>query len=84
MPMTGGVRHRRGRIQVHHTIDQLQPRCELEVDGGIEPHTAPLVVEAGARVLVAGSAIFHASDPERATRELKAAALGGLASTAAR
>ena len=34
--------------------------CELEVDGGIEPHTAPLVVEAGARVLVAGSAVFHA------------------------
>jgi ribulose-phosphate 3-epimerase len=34
--------------------------CELEVDGGIEPHTAPLVVEAGARVLVAGSAVFQA------------------------
>jgi ribulose-phosphate 3-epimerase len=33
---------------------------DLEVDGGIEPHTAPLVVEAGARVLVAGSAVFGA------------------------
>jgi ribulose-phosphate 3-epimerase len=48
--------------QVRRMIDQLQPRCELEVDGGIEPHTAPLAVEAGARVLVAGSAIFHAKD----------------------
>jgi ribulose-phosphate 3-epimerase len=34
---------------------------DLEVDGGIEPHTAPLVVEAGARVLVAGSAVFGAT-----------------------
>ncbi len=42
------------------------------------------VVAAGARIIVAGSAIFHAPDPERATRELKAAALGGVTSTAAR
>ncbi len=45
--------------KVRQMIDQVRPECELEVDGGIEPHTAPLVVEAGARVLVAGSAIFH-------------------------
>jgi ribulose-phosphate 3-epimerase len=32
--------------------------CELEVDGGIHRETAPLVVEAGANVLVAGSAVF--------------------------
>ena len=36
------------------------------------------VVAAGARILVAGSAIFHTPDPERATRELKAAALGAV------
>jgi ribulose-phosphate 3-epimerase len=41
-------------------IDQVRPDCELEVDGGIEPHTAPRVVAAGATVLVAGSAIFRA------------------------
>jgi len=45
--------------QVRQAIDQIQPACELEVDGGIEPHTAAAVVEAGARVLVAGSAIFR-------------------------
>ena len=44
--------------RVRRMIDQVRPDCELEVDGGIEPHTAPRVVEAGARVLVAGSAIF--------------------------
>jgi len=46
--------------RVRQMIDQVRPDCELEVDGGIEPHTAPQVVVAGATVLVAGSAIFHA------------------------
>jgi ribulose-phosphate 3-epimerase len=31
---------------------------DIEVDGGVTPETAPLVVKAGANVLVAGSAIF--------------------------
>jgi ribulose-phosphate 3-epimerase len=39
-------------------IDRLQPGCELEVDGGIDPETARLCREAGAGVFVAGSAIF--------------------------
>ena len=38
------------------------PFAHVVVDGGIEPHTAPRVVEAGARVLVAGSAVFHVAD----------------------
>jgi ribulose-phosphate 3-epimerase len=46
--------------RVRRMIDEARPGCELEVDGGIEPHTAPMVVEAGARVLVAGSAVFRA------------------------
>src|SRR5262249_47804561 len=46
--------------RVRQMIDRARPGCELEVDGGIEPHTAPQVVEAGARVLVAGTAIFRA------------------------
>jgi ribulose-phosphate 3-epimerase len=45
--------------RVREMIDRVRPGCELEVDGGIEPHTAPLAVEAGANVLVAGSAVFH-------------------------
>jgi ribulose-phosphate 3-epimerase len=48
-----------GKIRrVRQMIDQVRPGIDLEVDGGIEPETAPLVVEAGARVLVAGSAVF--------------------------
>jgi ribulose-phosphate 3-epimerase len=53
----------------------------IEVDGGIDVRTAPLVVAAGARILVAGSALFQTDDPERATRQLRTAATAGLPST---
>ncbi|MGH9259618.1 MAG: ribulose-phosphate 3-epimerase [Acidimicrobiales bacterium] len=45
--------------RIRELIDRVRPACELEVDGGIHAATAPLVVEAGARVLVAGSAVFE-------------------------
>lgn len=44
--------------QVRQLIDEKNPACELEVDGGVDPQTAPLCREAGAGVLVAGSAVF--------------------------
>ena len=44
------------------TIDRIKPGCDLEVDGGVDATTAPLVVAAGADVLVAGSAIFNDSE----------------------
>ena len=50
----------------------------IEVDGGIDARTAPLVVNAGARILVAGAAIFHSPDAERAARDLKAVATSAL------
>ena len=43
-------------------IEQHGARCDLEVDGGIHSETAPLVVKAGANVLVAGSAVFGDKD----------------------
>jgi ribulose-phosphate 3-epimerase len=45
--------------RVHQLITQSKPGCDLEVDGGIDAATAPLVVTAGANVLVAGSSIFN-------------------------
>ena len=36
----------------------MNPRCEVEVDGGVDEETAPLAVEAGANVFVAGSSVF--------------------------
>jgi ribulose-phosphate 3-epimerase len=50
----------------------------VEVDGGIDAKTAPVAVAAGARILVAGAAIFHSTDPEQAARDLKALALAAL------
>jgi ribulose-phosphate 3-epimerase len=43
----------------------------IQVDGGITPETAPLAVEAGASVLVAGSAVFGAGDYAAAIRALR-------------
>ena len=48
--------------RVRAFIDQYNPACDLEVDGGINPVTAKKVVEAGANVLVAGSAVYGAPD----------------------
>ena len=44
----------------------------LEVDGGVNAETAPFCVEAGADVLVAGSAVFAAADPAAEVRALAA------------
>src|SRR6476620_393085 len=44
--------------RVRQMIDEIKRDCDLEVDGGIDVTTVPLVVDAGANVLVAGSAIF--------------------------
>jgi ribulose-phosphate 3-epimerase len=52
----------------------------IEVDGGIDTTTAPRIVAAGADILVAGQAIFGSPDAERATRELRAAAMAAVAS----
>ena len=48
--------------QLHERIGQVNPACELEVDGGIDPETSLLVKQAGANVLVAGSAVFRRCD----------------------
>src|SRR3989454_6178001 len=47
--------------QVSQMIEQIKPECDLEVDGGIDEATAPLAVEAGANVLVAGTSVFAAN-----------------------
>jgi ribulose-phosphate 3-epimerase len=48
--------------------------CAIEVDGGIDAETAPTAVTAGANLLVAGSAVFGASDPGAAYQRIAAAA----------
>jgi ribulose-phosphate 3-epimerase len=55
----------------------------VEIDGGIDAGNAERVVAAGARILVAGSAIFQAPDPVRATHDIRAAAMRALATAPA-
>ena len=74
-PGFGGQAFLEGQLdtirQVRALIQQYNPACELEVDGGIAPKTAPLVTEAGANVLVAGSAVYGAADPAAAIAALR-------------
>ena len=57
--------------EVRALIDRYTPACELEVDGGVAPGTAEKVIEAGATVLVAGSAVYGAADPAKAIKALR-------------
>jgi ribulose-phosphate 3-epimerase len=64
--------------EVRALLDSAGSSARIEIDGGVDQHNIARVVAAGARMVVAGSAIFNTADPERATRELKAAALGAV------
>jgi ribulose-phosphate 3-epimerase len=59
-------------------LRELGFQGEIEVDGGIDASTAPVVAAAGATVLVAGSAIFRQADRRAAIAGLRAAAEGAL------
>jgi ribulose-phosphate 3-epimerase len=64
--------------EVRALLDAAGNRALVEIDGGIDRHNIAAVVAAGARMIVAGSAVFNTPDPERAVRELKAAALAAV------
>ena len=57
--------------EVRALIDKYDPSCQLEVDGGVGPANAKTVIEAGATVLVAGSAVYGAQDPAAAIAALR-------------
>jgi len=56
-------------------LDREGSRASIEVDGGVDRTNAARLVDAGATILVAGNSIFGTPDPERATQDLRAAAL---------
>ncbi len=61
-----------GKIaELREMIDARGLKTEIEVDGGVNPETAKLCIDAGATVLVAGSAVFHADDPKDMVRRLR-------------
>jgi len=52
-------------------LDERNPACELEVDGGVAPDTCRTCIDAGANVLVAGSAVYKAADIPARIAELR-------------
>lgn len=60
--------------EIRAETERRNLHVDVEVDGGIDVHTAPLVVEAGANVLVAGSALFREQDYTAAVAALRASA----------
>ncbi|TET37091.1 MAG: ribulose-phosphate 3-epimerase [Dehalococcoidia bacterium] len=64
--------------RLRQILDERGLACELEVDGGISAETAPKAVKAGARVLVAGSAIFNRRESVAQAMERLRASLGGV------
>jgi ribulose-phosphate 3-epimerase len=72
-----------GQPFIEHSLEKIRRMraligadVALEVDGGIEPHTASQSREMGANVFVAGSAIFDSSDPGEAYRAIARAVNG--------
>lgn len=61
--------------QLSDIIKTRNLSIEIEVDGGINEETAKLVVDAGASVLVAGSAVFNKADRRKAIQDLKKATI---------
>jgi ribulose-phosphate 3-epimerase len=58
-------------VQVRALIDERNPACELEVDGGIGRKNIERAVAAGATMLVAGSSVFQADDPTAALHDMR-------------
>jgi ribulose-phosphate 3-epimerase len=68
--------------RVSQMIQQTNPDCELSVDGGVDETSAPLAVDAGANVLVAGSSVFAAKKGVAASIQTLRAAVSQLATEA--
>jgi ribulose-phosphate 3-epimerase len=82
-PGFGGQRFIPGSTAKLRKVRELLDRsgntdANIEIDGGIDTRTVTDAVAAGARILVAGAAIFGQPDPEAATRDLKRLALAAL------
>ncbi len=70
--------------EVRALLDRAGNPAPIEIDGGVDLGNVARVVSAGARMIVAGAAVFNSPDPERAARELRAAATAALTSPVGR
>ena len=61
-----------GKIHMlYHMIQEMETECDIQVDGGINAETSVDVREAGANILVAGSAIFGSGDIAKAIKDIR-------------
>lgn len=58
-------------------LRKLKPNLDIEIDGGVNPKTIKMIVDAGANLLVAGSYIYHSKNPQKAFKILKQKAQNG-------
>jgi ribulose-phosphate 3-epimerase len=56
--------------QLRKMVAEVTPDLDIEVDGGISLDNVQQAVQAGANVIVAGSAIFHTDNPRKTTQEM--------------
>ena len=81
-PGFGGQAFLRGSIarvrRAREAAAEAGARAVIEVDGGVDAGNAAELVEAGAEILVAGTAIYGQQDPKAAIGQLRAAARGGV------
>ncbi len=74
-PGFGGQKFIEGMLEkihmLRHTIQDMGFECDIEVDGGINAETSELVREAGANILVAGSAIYCTPDAAQAIKDIR-------------
>jgi ribulose-phosphate 3-epimerase len=81
-PGFGGQAFLRGSVarvrRARAAAAEAGARAVIEVDGGVDAGNAAELVEAGAEILVAGTAIYGQGDPVSAIEKLRAAARGGV------
>jgi ribulose-phosphate 3-epimerase len=81
-PGFGGQKFIRGALEKIRQLNQWRTRYNasfrIEVDGGVDLGNIAELAQAGANTFVAGSSIFHASDPAGATRQLRKLATEAL------
>ncbi len=56
---------------LHHIVQEMTQPPDISVDGGVTTEIAPLAVQRGATILVAGTAIFHSQQPEKVIEQLR-------------
>lgn len=60
----------RKTAELRALIAETGSQAVIEIDGGVNLETAPALIEAGADILVAGSYVFRAADPDKAISDL--------------